>query len=87
VHCGEGAPLLPDQLWLLGLKADLNTGALNTLKNMPKVPPKVLLGLQEERERLGEFCDWEEVARLPGVGPVRLKFLKEHLFIQCSTKR
>ena len=87
VHCGEGDALLPDQLWLLGQKANLNTVELNTLKNLPKVPSKVLSALLEERERLGEFCDWEEVAGVSGIGPGRLKSLQEHLFIQCSTKR
>ena len=84
VHCGEGTPLLPDQLWLLGQKADLNTAEFNTLKNLPKVPSTVLSNLLEERERLGGFCEWEEVQKVPGVGPVRLKSLKEHLFIQCD---
>jgi DNA uptake protein ComE-like DNA-binding protein len=87
VHCGEGALLSPDQLWLLGLKADLNAVELNALKNMPKVPSNVLLKLLKERERLGGFCDWEEVANISGIGPARLKSLKEHLFIQCNQKR
>jgi len=86
-HCAEGTPLLPDQLWLLGLKADLNEVELNSLKNLPKVPSKVLWGLLEERDRQGAFCDWEEVSKIPGIGPVRLKSLKEHLFIQCDAKR
>jgi len=87
VHCGEGTALLPNQLWLLGLKADLNTVEPKELKNLPKVPFKVLLGLLEERERVGGFCDWEEVARFSGIGPSRLQSLKEHLFIQCDAKR
>jgi len=87
VHCAEGAPLLPDQLWLLGLKADLNTVEFNTLKNLPKVYSDVLLRLWEERERRGELCDWEEVSNISGIGPARLKSLQEHLFIQCKTKR
>jgi len=87
VHCGEGAPLLPHQLWLLGQKADLNLVSLNELKNLPKVPSKVLVGLLEERERIGGFCEWEEVAKFSGIGPARLKSLKEHLFIQCDTKK
>jgi len=86
VHCGEGMPLLPNQLWLLGMKADLNTVKLEDLKNLPKVPFKVLSNLLEERGELEGFCNWEEVAKIAGVGPVRLKSLEEHLFIQCDTK-
>jgi hypothetical protein len=87
IHCGEGAPLLPEQLWLLGLKADFNTVDIDTLGNLPKIPAKVLVELFEEREKRGGFCYWEEVAKISGIGPVRLESLKKHLFIQCSTER
>ncbi|MCL2625667.1 MAG: helix-hairpin-helix domain-containing protein [Cystobacterineae bacterium] len=69
------------------MKADLNTAKLEDLKNLPKVPLKVVSVLLEERDRREGFCDWEEVAKIAGVGPVRLNSLKEHLFIQCDTKK
>ncbi|MDW8246785.1 MAG: helix-hairpin-helix domain-containing protein [Sandaracinaceae bacterium] len=65
---------------------DLNSAGTSELELLPRVGPRLAERIVIERKALGCFASWEEVDRIPGVGPALLAILKEHALLS-SCKR
>ena len=77
--CGEGASPSAPQRLLLGQKLDLNQVTEEELARVPGVGRSLARRLVAEREALGRFASWTEVAVVPGVGTARLETLQATL--------
>lgn len=74
--CGPGAPPSAPQQWMLGQKLSLNQLTEAELARVRGVGAVVARRLVREREAMGGFTSWEEVAHVPGVGAARLETLQ-----------
>lgn len=75
--CGEGAS--PGGAVLsVGGKLDLNHATEAELSLLPGVGQTLAHDLVEARGRAGGFKSWDDVDRVPGVGPARAEMLRSH---------
>jgi len=68
--------LSPTVLTALGLPLDLNTATAKDLTFLDGIGPKLAKAIIDDREANGAFCSVEEMARVKGIGPVRIDGLK-----------
>lgn len=80
VRIARCAPELPrtavpaSQALAVGQKLDLNAASEADLVALPGVGPSLAHALVRSRP----FATWDDVDRIPGVGPAKLEVLKEH---------
>jgi len=75
-RCGPGTPLGAGARLTLGAPLDLNQASADDLAQLPGVGPQLAKAIVDERARRGGFKTWDEVDRIPGVGPARIETLK-----------
>ena len=75
-RCGPGAPLPAGSKLTVGALLDLNHATAEDLAQLPGVGPGLAKALVDERTRLGGYKSWDEVDRVPGIGPAKLTTLK-----------
>jgi competence protein ComEA len=74
--CAEGAQPSAAQKLTLGAKIDLNRASEADLAAIDGVGPALAKALVSAREAQGGFKNWDEVDKVPGVGPARIEGLK-----------
>lgn len=61
----------------LGGKADLNRMSAEDFRLLPGFGRRLAGSVIAERARLGRFQSWQEVDEVPGMGPAKLRALKD----------
>jgi competence protein ComEA len=79
VVCAPGAPPSPVAAGpgiTLGIRLDLNRASADELALVQGIGPALAKALVDARQASGGFKGWDEVDRVPGMGPSKLAALK-----------
>ncbi len=76
-RCADGAALPAAQALTIGRKLDLNSAGADELEAIPGLGGRAARALVAARAERGIFQSWDEVDRVPGIGPGRLGLLQK----------
>lgn len=79
---GGGRALGSGERRVLGLPLDLNAATADELESLPGVGQALAARIVAERTARGRFRSLEDLARVPGIGPGKLRLLAGRAAVQ-----